>query len=816
MQSSAQSINIQGSSSSSFTEAVGQNGAGTPHQVSDSLAGTTEMSVKSEEKIPSMELTQSNKTIEESPNPEDEEQQFDWDYKYIFKEARYPEVVALAQALAARFTVDVAPVPHIDIRSKSSVSRHARVENLKDFMKSIRETAEWSFAKEDPAYSDITTDCPLIPIDEVPQWIARRQGFNEDFEDKVSRKRGRSKEQEDAVNQIALKAGGELVEEPRSIKRQKNEEGTEKDAHMSEVVAQEDVQAPGTPYLKSPMINDSGAGGVRDSDDAWAPEPGEIGSISSPADPTEALLASLGVTGEAKPPKRVSLPPNNPPEEESNEVIEQLQIQPQGTASAGSTSMPPDQPNYSNQPSPPLMKQPGEMSQDSSQTSPQYGHSNNSQHGGDQPQHTPYQNEPYGPQRSASWSNGPPNHQGFVGPQQGNQTSYAPPVNQSYQGAPQGPPPNQQYGPQRSASYPNPQYGQPQWDNSQHQSAQYGYGGNTPQQNGQQNGQHYGQQQYNQYGQPPVEGQQPYNYQVNPPAQYGGPQHANLQYGHSAPQGLPQWNNGPQQWNNGQQHWNNGQQQYGNSPQNGPPQYHNGPSIQQQYGNAPQGPPQYANGPGMQQPYSNPQGPPQYNNGPQMPNGQFPQGQAQYNDPNPQQYGNYQQSPPQQNGPMHQNGLMQQNGPPQHNGQPMQDGWQQNGQQHSGQQLNGQYNGNSRQDEQQQNVSAYNHAPVRQDSGYMSARGSYSNGTGQSDFENGRPGQSAPAKQESQAAKSVKEKELPKTVEHGASDSEPDTPLSPTSAEILGKLQPGNMRKASGNESRRVKRPQPVVAEAYR
>ena len=748
-----------------------------------------------------MELNQPNNILKESPDPEDEEQQFEWDYKYIFKEARKPEVVALAQPLAAIFTTEMTPVPQIDIRSTRSVSRHARAENLKEFIRSIRDAAQWSFAQEDPAFAELKTECPLIPIEKVPAWIAKRQGLNENLEVEASRKRAWSNEQDDIDDQIALEVGEDTAEEPRSIKRQKNEEDMGKDAHMTEVVAKEDVPAPGTPCLESPMLKAAGTSGVEDSDDAWAPEPGEVGSISSPADQTEALLASLGVTGEAKPPKSESLPPNNPPEKEISGTFESPQTQPQVTGFPASAPIPPNQADYNSHQSPPLMSQPNQMSQGIPQAGPQSGPANNPQYGGNQTPIAPYQNEPYGPQRSSSWNNGPPNNQAFGGSQQGNHTNYGPPVNQSYQGGPQGPMYNQQYGPQRSTSYPNPQYGPPQWNNSQQPNSQYGYGGSPPEQNGQ----FYGQQQYNSYVQPPVQGQQPYNSQGSPPAQFGGPQYSNSQYVNPSPQGPPQWNNG--------------QQQYGNAPPYGPPQYPSGPPIQQQYGNVPQGPPQYTNGPGMQQPYNTQQGPPQFINGSQMPNGHLSQSQPQYNGlpPNQQQFNNYQQNPPQQHGPMQQNPSMQQNGQMQQGGSMQQNGpMQQNGLQMQ----NGQHSGIVRQDGQKQNGSPYDHAPVRQDSGYMSARGSYSNGTGQSGFQAGsqiaQSGQSAPTKQENQSGKSGTENELPEEVERDASESEPGTPLSPTSAEILGKLRPGSKRKASGDESRKAKRPQPVVAEAYR
>lgn len=812
--------NIQGpnqparaSSTPFYTEAVVPGNVSTRQQ-SDVLASSIEKPMKLEEKTSNVNLEQPVALIKESPEPEDEEQRFDWDFKYIFKESSCGKVVPLAQPLAATLTLETSPIPQVDQDSTASVSRYARVENLDEYMKGIRDTAQWEFAQGDPVFADLRHDCPLIPIHEVPAWIAKRQGYIHHVEVETSRKRAWSNDQDDVNNQIAQEASEELTEVTRSTKRQRNEDAVITDENMTEAVLEQDAHAPGTPCLAVQMLGGSCVEGLEKVDDAWAPEPGEAASISSPADPTEALLASLGVTGEAKPAKSESLPAYTPEEQQDNLQEQALKSQVSRfdvPAAPPPPSMSPNKQNLNKLQGVPTVNQQNTVPQVASENFPPHGTVSNVHYSGNQPSNVAHHNQQYGPQRSASWSNGPPNEFNIGGPPQTQNipTNYGPPTYPIYQGGPQvpGPHANSQYGPQRSASYPNPQYGSPQYNGPQ-PNAQFGHGGGPPQ-----NGQFYGQQQFG-------------NGQSQ--AQFGAAQYGNQQYVNAPQQGPPQWING--------------QQQYNNVPY-GPPQYPHGPPNQQQFGNSPQGPQQHSNGPAMQLPYNNPHGQPQYGNSPpnQQVNGHFQQEQPQYAGmpPNQQQFNGYQQGTHQQNGFQQQNGSPPQNGyqeqpGPQQRGSYQQNGFQQQiGHQHNGsnQQNSVQQNGPNQQlGHQQQNGPSQNQPPMhrvppRQDSGYMSARGSYSNESGQNGFRpNAQSGQQGQViqneirQQESQSGmQNGQMKQVEVDVERREdSESEPDTPLSPTSAEILGKLVPGIKGKPSESERRRVKRPQPVVAAAYR
>jgi hypothetical protein len=695
------------------------------------------------------------------------QEQFNWEYKKIFKEPEPTEFVALSQPLS--YTYTVTPVPLMDPRWSGSVSRYARKENLKEYLKPIRSQPQWDYLKEDPAFSDVKLEGPLILLKDVREWMAQRHGVSEapqsaeeSFPGKAidqlatSRKRSWTNEQEDVDNQIQLEASVEQsTEQPN--KRQKNE-GDQDDCIV--------VDASGTPAPGTPTIGGAGTPTFGVADDVWAPEPGEV--ASAPMDPTEALLASLGVSGMPKPVREESNPPLATSEDDhANPTFDGIprSMSPQAHNSSSGTPH-----NNAAQHKPPNMppNMPLQSSQGPQQNLPGYG---NPQYNTPQ-QSSPPNVNPYGtppPHNAQYYNHGIPVYNNSLPPHPN--INYGPP--QQYV-APYGPP-----APQHQPSYGNNQYGPPQ-------------GPYPPQ---------------GQYGRP--------QNQYPPPTQYSGP--PNNQFG--PPQ--PQWNAPTQSPFHGppQNHYISPQSQYG-LPQNqynappllyGPPQGQYGAQPQSQYG-PPQGqysPPQnqHANGyPPNQGPT---QGPPQYGNPAYAPQG------------NPKYVSGPQEGNPQQGNPQYFNGL-QESHPPSH-----------------------QFSNQSTQ-------------PPRQDSGYASARGSYSNAPALNGFDDngiiqqGLPqgqvqtdGKNTSAKLRTDGSKASppqndpatwKKKGGEKAEENVESEdfkaNEPESPLSPTSAEILGKLtQPSKPRKiirvisgknkdasraADESPAKKLKRPAPVVAEAYR
>jgi hypothetical protein len=407
------------------------------------------------------------------------EQEFNWELEMIFKESLPTENVALAQPLSTRF--HMTPVPLLHTSSATSVSRYARKDNLKEFTRPIRSQPQWSYLQEDPGFSDAKMEGELIPLREALNWMAKRQGVTahslsarKRFPPSTARKRGWSDDgqQDDADSGINLEISDESLDGGGPNKRQKLEEV---DHEMPDSVI---VQAAGTPTVApgTPTLIRAGTPSLDTMDDVWAPQPGE-GAISAPAneDLTEALLASLGVSGSPKPVRKRSipqgfkptddepshshadLPQNNPAQESSDHSIPPHN----GTGYGDAQQRMSSQSQYgnsipNNQPIPYGGPQHGSSTYKAGQQNNsyydngQYGmHRQNSYGNSMPPQHNPsYNNVPYSMPPQPQYTNGLP-----------------------YGSAPYGMPPHGPYGDQPHSispeSYVPPQCQNP-WDVSQH------------------------------------------------------------------------------------------------------------------------------------------------------------------------------------------------------------------------------------------------------------------------------------------------------------------------------------------------------------
>jgi hypothetical protein len=617
-----------------------------------------------------------------------QEQDFNWELNAIFHEDPPKEIVALAQPLATSF--GVTPVPLLHSNPTDSVSRYVKRNSMKDFIRPVRTLGSWDYLKEDPGYCANLVEGDLIPLEHVPAWMAARHGTV--VPSTLSKKRERSHddevdEQQNVDNQIQLEISSEEPNEGKPKKRQRVEEG---DIDMADTII---VQAPGTPNggPGTPTLRRVGTPSLDTEDDVWAPQPGEGALSVVKADPTEALLASLGVSGSPKPVRKQVTPPVSTTEDDLSDPP---------YCNVPKSSSPQENPDYNMRLSNGLAPQPQQN----------YGNDlshNRSAHNGP-PQGNPSYN--------AQAQNGPPqgnsayNGQAQNNPQYDNhqfglprQNSYGndlppqavPPVNNAWAPWPQPLVPNER--PHVSNSYLPPHQG--------------GYPSNPP------------------YNMPPQGYGPPHGYTPSgPPQQLYGP-YGNLPYG-MAPPGNPAYNS-PQQ----------GPYGTGQATQGGPSY---GAQVNQSYG-------------------SNPYGTSQVN--------------AQYPLFNPPQ------------------GTQPPFNPDQGNQPPF-------------------------------NSAHGNPQPARHDSGYESARGSYSNGSGMNKAQSFQ--QQPPSRLDGSADTPSPPEKTPVLSERRNSKSDdtaepgnetPSTPLTPTSAEILGKLnsvKPGSAKKADDSASKKLRRPQPVVAEAYR
>lgn len=492
-----------------------------------------------------------------------QEEAFNWEFKKIFMEPAKSESVALAQPLST--TYDMTPVPLLDSRSKSSVSRYARVENLKEFMKPIRSTPQWSYLQEDPAFSDAEIEGPLIPLDEVPTWIAERQGYVIAIPEAppIIRKRARSEGQENSDNQPGLEADSESRDEGKPNKRQKN------DGKLDDSVI---VDTGGSSMTGTPTLRRAGTpsfGAIED--DVWAPQPGEGVALTS-VDPTEALLASLGVTGFPKPLRRESKEPNG--QDKSDTLHDNMQpSSPQAEPFQNDISQ--GRSSFSNT----VQNIPPQAQPHGSPTGPRQGFQTTSS----RPSHGPLQRPPqHAPSYDNTQYNGqqPSNHYYdsnpvYAGPPQPNQHYGNHALPQYNNDAPSQPAPV--YGmPQQYDHYGNAPQGappqQPSWGNSQYGPPQTQYNNGYPPQDGPPYG--ISQSGESPYGHPEVShsyGGPPQNIPTQSHYQYGPPAPDHGSHYDRAPQNsqqFPQLHGQPQ---NSQPRQDSGYESTRGSYSNGPP-----------------------------------------------------------------------------------------------------------------------------------------------------------------------------------------------------------------------------------------------------
>ena len=266
------------------TTSGSNSGASTPH----SRRGSNASSVKKRKggsATPRQKDRPKQDKIQIEEAPWSEEDQFDWDFESIFKDEESHETVALAQALSTNDKTT--PVPLLDPRTRNTVSRNARKDNLKEYIKSIRKSPQWEYLKQDPVFRELNDEGILIPLSNVQTWMEARHGSDAvpvDQRRSSGTRRKRSREESEQYD-----VDGQVQSEMSQYQKRQRVDEPQQDGDVGTFTREATPMfaRSGTPYL-----------GAVD-DDAWVPQPGDAFA----SDPTEALLASLGVTGAPKPVK---------------------------------------------------------------------------------------------------------------------------------------------------------------------------------------------------------------------------------------------------------------------------------------------------------------------------------------------------------------------------------------------------------------------------------------------------------------------------------------------------------------------------------
>jgi hypothetical protein len=217
----------------------------------------------------------------------EQEEEYEWNLLHAFKEIPSVAPHPIAHPLSDVYNEETIQPPAAD--APGTIYKYVRPNNIEYFTASIRNSSHWPLVKSDPIFSEIDLDESLVPIKDLIAWVHGRQNVDYDAEE----------------HQLSNDAS------PAPSGKRAWSEDTQEDAdrHISQDIA--DHKSYDLPHQSSPVAYRGGsvtpvvAGPSTPSygadDDAWAPQPGEGQASTTPNGPTEALLASLGVTGAPKP-----------------------------------------------------------------------------------------------------------------------------------------------------------------------------------------------------------------------------------------------------------------------------------------------------------------------------------------------------------------------------------------------------------------------------------------------------------------------------------------------------------------------------------
>lgn len=227
----------------------------------------------------------------------EQDDQFDIEWQeMVFKELQHPAAIPILTPLTTKYD----ELPTISTLGPTPIkSKYARPTNLEVFTLPIQKSLHWGMLKKDPALAPIDEAYPVVPLDSWAEYRDERykRKLMEDGIDDAPLEEAQwyDNVQEDVDDQA-------MRENTNYHVRVEAEECQEYEEYAVATAVPHVVPPPSRSRSHTPNIARKGTPILDGDDDVWAPQPGEGGtSRPSSVDPTEALLASLGVTGAPKP-----------------------------------------------------------------------------------------------------------------------------------------------------------------------------------------------------------------------------------------------------------------------------------------------------------------------------------------------------------------------------------------------------------------------------------------------------------------------------------------------------------------------------------
>lgn len=247
--------------------------------------------------IPEGHKTSRNSTPVPPESFHEFEEDFAWKLQNAFPELPHKPSVEIFLSLPTSPTVDTGVPPKGG--AKGTVSKYVRPCNLEVFSRDVRLSLNWAFLKHDPVFKDFDLNATSYPLREVYAYF-QVQARPRAWQTKLDGMPPKMRQRFEPSNHTS----GGLPMVDHTATSSTTQAGSTADSALPPSGTMQPVVRSVTPIIDPAALSDRGGRTptIEVDDDVWAPQPGEGVSAASPKqDPTEALLASLGVTGSPKP-----------------------------------------------------------------------------------------------------------------------------------------------------------------------------------------------------------------------------------------------------------------------------------------------------------------------------------------------------------------------------------------------------------------------------------------------------------------------------------------------------------------------------------